>query len=310
MRRLLSAVLAGLIASWPAAGVAAPPPFSPAPLSRVLKSGIVPSVNFRQAIAKAAAGGTVNVCIVGDSTSFNQTPAGVASYDGLWFLLQRRLIEDNPGVTFNFLNYAVPGSTMGEYLSTVAPAHQVYVTPTWFYDTSIPWKSYVQNAHCDVVFTNWGVNDAQTLLPSTINSAIGMSNWTPIPDLVYITGKSANPAAGAPYSGSDYQAGYLANASLFRSIVKSGSYGISNASVAPGLIDIGRYFQMAVNGIDPVEQFSTAVNTSAMTGISTFPFALPPSAGGDIDVRFTAPGALSALQSAFIESPRPAPRLG
>ena len=298
MRTILRALaVCAALSCWPA--WAGQPPYVPAQVPRTIKSGIIPAIHLRQAAAKAAAGGTVTVCIAGDSTSVG-TPAGVHPYEGLWFMLQRRLQEDNPSVSFNFQDYGVPGSTIAEYNSTVLPQHQALVQPGtgtgWLINTAVGWATYVKGAACDLVFFNWGVNDAQFMAAASINSAINVSTWSPIPDIVWITGKAANPAAGSPYGDAATQAGYLANDELVRTVAKSSGYGLANGGRPMGLIDLGRYFQQALTGLAPLDQSEPAAAVSALQNVTTFPVTLPQTSG-DFDVKLAFPGALASLQA-------------
>lgn len=111
-----------------------------------------------------------------------------------------------------------------------------------------------------------------------------------IPDIVLITNKTANVAAGVPYSQSNYQAGYLGAAAIQRTTALSG-WNLGIAGLPPlGLIDIGRFFNQAVNGFDPAEKYFVQTVTTPITGISSFPFIAAPSSG-DFDMLWTLPGA-------------------
>jgi hypothetical protein len=176
------------------------------------------------------------------------------------------------------------------------------VPPAWQANTAYTRNAVIldSNGRMQVMAANSGTSGAspptwQTSLhsPTVDNTAtwLVMSAGTYTakkPDIVLITNKSANPSAGGNFSATKYQIGRLAAASLQRTAALSGyNFGVSGLPRL-GLIDIGRVFQQAVNGIDPGEQVMSQSITAPVT-VTTFPYILPQT-DGDLDMTWTIPG--------------------
>jgi len=293
-----------VVTLWTACAVAGSPPAPRAtPVPAYLQAGINPPSHLRQAIAKAAAGGTVNVCIAGDSTSL-MTPAGVNPTEGLWYHLQRQFLGQNPGVTFSFLNYGIPGTVFSQYLNTSAYAAAQAYGLTWYASSGATWTQYVAAASCDILFLNWGVNDAYNVNPDNLYTFLnGIGGYTTHPGIVFITNAVANRAAGLPYSNATYQAGYLATPSLIRAVAELGASGFTTGMSNPvppvGLIDIGRWFQQAVLGVDYTTQRSVNV-LSTLPGSVVVNTATPyvfPQTDGDFYLKMVFTGQRAAFDN-------------
>jgi len=269
-----------------------PPAPKPTPVPRYLQTGVHPPTHLRGAIAVAAAGGTVNVCMAGDSTALG-TPAGVNYGDGLWFSLQAALQAQNPGVTFNFINYALPGTTYNHYAGNQYARAQAY-NQTW-YAGQANWNQYVAQGNCHIIFHAWGVNDTFGLTTQQIKVALDADAGFPVkPGIILITPHAANPGAGPPFSTLPFQAGYVAAGSLIRSVTQVGSSGYTAAftnNVPPlGLIDVGRYFHQAAFGKDFGDQSCVDDRASLPSLVNvplnaTTPYTLP-ATDGDFDFKF------------------------
>ncbi len=264
----------------------------------VRRAGIRPKLHLTKLSAAAAP----KVCIIGNSTGTDgaQNPAAVRDY--LWGYIIRRMKEDNPSKAsgFAFTNYAIGGTTFGNLQLTGTQLIGLGITlPSWFVTVGNTWLSYVTALQPDVLIFDFGINDSYTLTNGTIRTTLNTINgYTKVPDLIFCTSKGANPAAGAPYSNANYQAGYLSAAGVLRAAASCGSFDSSLVNIPPiGMIDIGRAFQQQVNGVDPVEQPYTQTIVTPVTGITTFPYTFP-QCDGDFDMSITFTGQVAAMQTA------------
>jgi hypothetical protein len=302
---LCSSALAGQPPVVPASpGVAGI--LAPSPVPRVINSGVHPQSMLRTAISQVEQGNHVIVCHVGDSVGtgpdvLNATSgttavaaASVNAVDGMWYQEIRAFLDQNPGVVFDFLNRGIPGlgtsSYLGNAYSQASTNGQLWYTSAanWYQFVALnPQTGYVPSpialSHgCDIIIMAFGLNDSWNLSPVTLwsikNIHWNTSPFSSRPGIIWITSPSANPNAGPPYSLPNYVAGYIANGSLVRSAAQVGASGFSSAFAAPvgteGVIDYGRFFQMAVLGKDYQDQVSTN-NLSALQaaiGGSTYTF--------------------------------------
>ena len=303
--RILFVGLAAVVLANPALAASPPAPVLPTP--RPPPNGVVPPLQLEQAIAKAKAGQTVQVCIAGDSTSSTGTvgtPNGVHLTDGLWYSLMRAMEDQNPGVRFAFQNYAVPGTTMGQFTDASAHDRAVAAGATWYADRSRRWYEYVGlHTPCDVVLLNWGVNDGWNVGPDLVKATIAATQANGTPGVIWMTNGAANPAVdGNPAD----QAGFIAVPSLLRAMAALGPAGFTAVPAgypsSIGLIDVGRFFQMAVLGRDYGDQTSVDVTASLTAPTATLtptaPYTLPQT-DGDFDLAARFPGALAVRKGIF-----------
>lgn len=260
-----------------------------------------------------AAGSNAKYCIAGDSTGtaggadsvtgppgVTASPTSVASVDLLWDQLRTRIIEDNASIgvtlttTGNFFNYSIGGQTLSQLRDgssgSTSPISTSY--PSWWTNTSSgKWLSYGVANGCTAWFINMGVNGPGNETGAIWNAVLTqLSTTTYHPDIVIITPISASPFAGAPYSQDNSQVGYIGNAQQDRTIAWSGdNLGISTLPKI-GLIDVGRLFDQAVLGFDPVSESYTYVIpwTAPVSGITTFPYILPGATGDGTSASTTA----------------------
>ena len=265
-------------------------------------------------LAKSIAAGTgAKYCAVGDSiiTGLGGNTGSLLPYannitasDVLWGRLQQRIRQDEAanGIALtnaNFLNFAIGGTTLSEISagqsggsSSLATSGIAY--PSWWTTTTATWLSYLNTAGCTTVFINTGVNDPGYEAVATWTAVFTqLAAFTAIPDVVLITNAVANVAAGGTYALASSQAGYQANMALQRSLASTQNKLGSTTLGSIGLIDIGRYFDEAVLGFDPtIQNLSYNIPlTAPITGITTFPYTLPMTPGGDFWVSITLSGA-------------------
>ena len=303
--RLPLAILAAALLACPALAVPLPAPVLPTP--PLPPGGVVPPLQLAQAIAKAKAGRTVQVCIAGDSTSSTATvgtPNGVHLTDGLWYSLMRAFADQNPGVRFAFQNYAIPGTTMGQFTNASAHDRAVAAGLTWYADGARKWYQYLGlHTPCDVAVLNWGVNDGWNVGPDLVKAVIAATQANGTPGVIWMTGGVANPAVDRNPAD---QAGFVAVPSLLRAMAALGSSGFTTVPAgypaSLGLIDVGRFFQMAYLGRDYADQSavdataSLATRTATLTAFAGYAF---PATDGDLDLLATFPGALAAPRGIF-----------
>ena len=125
-----------------------------------------------------------------------------------------------------------------------------------------------------------------------------------IPDIVMITNKNGNFFSTSPFNTALNQNGTIAAASYVRAVALSGGAGMNIAGLPPiGLIDIGRRFTEVYNGYDPVAQVFTAQIPAAspISGITSFPYTLPATPGGDFDLSFTLANGSSYTNATYIQ---------
>ena len=250
------------------------------PSPDILRSDLNPDVD----LAKLEATSTPIVCAIGDSTVSNGNY--VAPIDSQYSKIQAALRSKYPTKSFTFKDFSIGGSTLTQF-TTVLSANW----PSWYTNHSATWSSYVSAAGCTTLLISYGLNDTGYQAASTWATALAaITSFPTIPDIIISTNIVANPAAGSPYSTAAYQAGYLANAALQRTIALSGNtLGVSNLPPI-GILDIGRYFNMAVFGRDPAEQTlstiipSTSPVIAGITGTGAFNYTLPTSTDGDFDL--------------------------
>ena len=300
--RILSAGLAAVLLACPALAAAPLVPVLPTP--HLPPNGVVPPLQLGQAIARAKAGQTVQVCIAGDSTSSTATvgtPNGVHLTDGLWYSLVRAMQDQNPGVRFAFQNFAVPGTTMGQF--TDASAHDRAVA-AWYADGSRKWYQYMGlRTPCDIAILNWGVNDGWNVGPDLVKATVAATQANGTPGVIWMTSGVANPTVDDNPAD---QAGFIAVPSLLQAMAALGSAGFtsvpSSYPASIGLIDVGRFFQMAVLGRDYGDQTAVDVTASLRTRTATITpsasYALP-GTDGDLDLAATFPGALAVSRGIF-----------
>ncbi len=313
--RILSAGLAAASLAYPS--LAAPPP-APALPTPVLPmpalptphpppNGVVPPLQLAQAIARAKAGQTVQVCIAGDSTSSTATigtPNGVHLTDGLWYALMRAFQDQNPGVRFAFRNFAIPGTTMGQFTDASAHDRAVAAGLTWYADGTRKWYEYMGlGTPCDIAILNWGVNDGWNVGPDLVKATIAATQANGTPGVIWMTSGVANPAIDRNPADQD---GFVAVPSLLRAMAALGSAGFT--AVPPGyppsigLIDVGRFFQMAYLGRDYGDQTAVDATASLATRMATITpsasYTLP-GTDGDLDLLATFPGALAVPRGIF-----------
>lgn len=261
-------------------------PYSPLPTAQLFKPGINPAIHMANFLASK----TPTVCGVGDSTW--SSADNVALNDLTGAKIQQALTAAYPDKTITFKDFSFAGRSLQDFTTVVS--NPTY--PSWYTNTSLTWASYVQAANCTMIVWDFGLNSAGYDSAQSYQTVFqNLATWTLVPDLIWISNIVANPAAGTPYNQVSYQLGYRQNAALLRTLVESGST-LGVARIPPmGLLDIGRYFEMAINGNDPAVQSlsfvvpPSAPVTAAISGTASgTTFAFPGSSpGGDFDLTFT-----------------------
>jgi len=276
----------------PPASLASLSPFNP--LARVLRSGVRPLLHM----PRFTAASSPVVVTSGDSRITSAAANQIAPTECLFSLIKRRLNEDNPGKSISFYDRAIGGTTYSNFLQTGTTLSAAGLSlPSFFTTVSAVWISYVQSLNPDLIILSWGINDSYSFVASQISSILStIVGWTKIPDILLCTNVNASPNAGTPFNTSVNQIGYQTAAALTRSVAltKGNGFSISNLPNI-GLIDIGRFFTMVHDGYDPCNQYLTQVLTN-ITGITSFPYTLPQTAG-DFDLEITFPGQASSIWS-------------
>jgi hypothetical protein len=254
-----------------------------------------------QHMARFGATLSPKVAIIGDSTGLEAGNNAIGYVDNLWGYLTSRLRQDNPGRTITFGNYSVGGSAMTSYAATGDTLiGQGLSLGSWFTPTTNTWISFVSAFAPDLLFVNWGVNDAYTLTTSTLTAFLtAVAAFPKIPDIVFITGKSSNASAGGIHAANNYVAGRLNAAALLRTVAMSQGRKLNIAALnlpVMGVLDIARAWEIAAIGRDPAMQ-DLFVRQTNVAGITTFPYDFA-ATEGDFLLDMTWPAQGSAMQAA------------
>ena len=271
----------GNIASFGAGGVAGDSGtalVSATPI--IIKGGINPAVHLVNLEATA----TPTVCFVGDSTVSQGNY--VAPIDSQLSKVEMAFQAKYPNKTFTFKDFSIGGQRLSDVTTVLTSGW-----PSWYTNHAATWWSYAGAAGCTVIYTNFGLNDTGYENAAgwvTYFTAVVSSYPNSSVDELISTNIVANPSATG-YNSPQYQAGYLANAALQRNLGASSSV-LGVSGLAPvGIVDIGRFFNMAVLGRDPVDQILTyAIQPSSpvvagVTTTSTFYYTLG-NTDGDFDL--------------------------
>ncbi len=246
----------------------------------IFRAGINPAVH----LANLEATATPTVCFVGDSTVSQGNY--VAFIDSQLSKVEAAFQAKYPTKTFTFKDFSIGGRSLSDVTTVLTSGW-----PSWYTNHSATWWSYVGAAGCTTIYTNFGLNDtgyeSANGWVTYFNAVVGSYPNASV-DEVISTNIVANPSATG-YNSPQFQGGYLANAALQRNLAASSSVlGIAGLAQI-GVIDIGRFFNMAVLGRDPVDQILTyAVPPSSpviagTTTTSTFYYTLG-NTDGDFDL--------------------------
>lgn len=283
------------VASFAGAAFAVPqgqgPIFSQTPNAYAVPfSTVDPATQLRQAVAKAQSGQPVTLCFVGDSTMTFPTlssgasilssgsgnpntssPAGVNRNDGVQYQIIEEIQRQNPGVVFNVYNFGIPGTSLSDYnLNKQTQAQNFGLT--WYGSPALWWQfpgNTVPNGGCDITFMGWGLNDNSFLAANQIVVAMNLNyGFASKTGTIWVTPPSANPSAGPPFNTPAWQSGFVSAGSMIRAMTQIGAGAaasgfIVNGPVQPmGVIDIGRWFQSAVLGVDYTDQITSTALSS------------------------------------------------
>ncbi len=204
-------------------------------------------------------------------------------------------------------SWAAAVSTIGLVIGQTA---SWATTPTWTASAAVGLSKYIVDGNgrlqiASVAGTSSGTTPtwATTLNGLTTDGSVTwrlLSTATyvqRVPDAIIITNENANPsqASGAPFNTLVWQVGTINAAAVARTVARTNgaSFGIAGMPNI-GLIDVGRYLQMAIDGYDPVDQYLQLVPSAVVTGIAGAAingYNLPTTQGGDFDLIVTFPGA-------------------
>lgn len=246
----------------------------------MFKSGITPSRH----LAKFQLSAIPVVCTIGDSTW--SSADNVDPHDLLGAKVQQALIEAYPEKTITFKDFSIGGHNLQDVHNTITSGY----TPPWYTSSSNTWNSYVAAAGCTTLLVDFGVNDTGYQSGWSYQTFFNdLKAWPSMPDIVLFTNAIASPLAALPYSSASYQAGYIANGSLMRTLASSGhNYGVTG--IPPiGIVDINRLFAMTVLGKDPAVQTLSwdVYSTAPITGITSFPYTFDTTPGGNFSYSVT-----------------------
>lgn len=204
------------------------------------EADMVPALHLTR-FARAAA---PIVVIMGDSTSTSaNTPADL---DYLWPMLCAAIRRDNNDKTITFTNRGIGGTTY-THADTKPPNDGSITFPSWYADpVAGQWLTYVQNAAPDLLFLNFGTNDAAGFDPSKLLSVVAkVQAWAKIPDIVFLTNLQRSNMADADERTQQEARDYPAN--WIRSYCSANNF---------GLTDLHRASVLARDGYDPLNQAS------------------------------------------------------
>ena len=261
------------------------------------------------------------VAFIGDST----TSLGdqFSTLDTPFELYKSAFLETFPTKSFSFSDYTIGGTVISQAGSTGAVIAPGGGLPSWFTNNANTWISYVNTYNPTTLVVAFGINSTASSTPSNIAGFLALvAAFTNVPDIIFVTNTCANPAGGSPYNLSTYQAGALASAAATRTAALASNYWPSNgntifpyAGLPPiGLIDIGRYFSMGVQGFDPCKQILTqALPSSLITSgsgstttatLNFAPLATAPAVGSTITIYGVNPSTYNGTYT-VLASPSP-----
>ena len=243
-------------------------------------SDIVPSRHLKQLTA-AAASGAARICWVGDSTT---TAASGIGTDYMVPIFQRCIQAQYPGVAFNWFPYGLGGAAW----TTLNGIYQGPLQPRWYpgmpRERTVPWLDLVRAADPDVLFFNFGMNDAAGFDPRSLQACVAkIKAWPKTPDLIFICGfpptfSSTSSAFGsmskpAGQEGRDYVAGYTR------------SYCLRNGY---GFIDLNRMVTAHRDGYD--SRNCALIQRVTPNTAARLPYTLPGDACTDYQLKIVFPG--------------------
>jgi hypothetical protein len=269
----VSALIAPEVAIQVAAQVAAQIalPFTPF-------NDLIPTLNLPKLIAASV----VNVGFFGDSTSTLGSANPVDNNYSTQGILRQILVKAYPTKTFNFFDNAVGGTGIAAVAGQITGAAG-------------------QNLHLSIIGT--GVNDGYYFTDTNFIAAINASKvQANNPDILFITPR--HMVTGT--TDLRQQQGFDTMGGFIRSVAAGGLNATLSIASAPnfGVIDIGRAYDTAVLGYDPVEQYMTpSVNPAApllnqqldLSGRYTLP-----TCAGDFDLTFTVIGGGTSILAAGV----------
>lgn len=204
-------------------------------------------------------GKTCTVVIAGDS---NATPFANALFerDTLWGMLKEKLLEENPGVTFTFINRAIGATTWTNFnnVPNTIPANIL-----WYTNPATPWLDYIKLDEPDLLFLAFGMNDAQNFVAEQLRAVFEskISAWAKIPNIIMCTNllpttNTSQDQFDLPISqtGRAYVAGYE------RSYAKYYGYGV---------LDFFKANRMLRDGYDP---YQTRLEEVLLESATAMPF--------------------------------------
>lgn len=242
---------------------------------------LVPSTHLQNYLANPAP----KVAIIGDSTA-TTAANNLWRNENIWGTLQAKLQRDNATKTHTFSNFALGGANFSNFMQTGTESR---LSANWFTAPGRTWSSYVEAFAPDLLFICCGINAAIAPQLQFVRAFLAnVATWATVPDIVFLTNKSANPEAitynptSLPY--------YPGQAAMIRTLCRANGAGLGINGLRPlGLIDLGRYQTMASFGYDPASQFLHPVVISPITGITGFPYSCPATSFGDLDLQIAFP---------------------
>lgn len=257
-------------------------------------------------LTNLSGGGAKVVDIIGDSTG-TEIMGQVDPSQTIWDALECEMQRRNPDCTFTFNNRAIGGANWSHPVMTGTATG--LALPSWFVTPGNIWLSYVQTDAPDVLFVLLGTNAASAgsvvgggnSVATYISQFLTVINgWTKKPNIIFITNKVANPAAGGQYLVD--QDNYKAMASFQRTFARTNGKGYTAFPLLPyfGLIDIGRHYVSRTEGYDPAIQYLQANAAYLATGLTIPPpaspaLALATTTAGDFRMTLVFPGAGNAV---------------
>ena len=240
-------------------------------------------INPRVHLSRWAAPGPKKVCIIGDSTS---TDAVATNYcedptQTIWGALKSEITRRNPQNKFMFVNRGIGGANWANPMQSSSQSGTSQA-PAWMTDPNKIWLDYLRDDMPDTMFILLGTNSpssgqaAGESVAGFINDfMLRVQAWVKIPDIILITNKIANPAAGGSYL-SD-QENYKAMQSFLRTFARSNGngYNVNFPGIKYfGLLDLGRHYAARALGKDLAFQYMSKVPSAVHAGYTlTGPFA-------------------------------------
>ncbi|AOW47111.1 hypothetical protein A4S02_10450 [Acetobacter ascendens] len=242
--------------------------------------------HLKQAGKAARENGKLTFINVGDSIgAVASDPCEISVYpNAIVEMLQR----DNPGVEIDYQDFAIGGTTWGNFADTS------YASPAWLDPKSgESWQARCARANPDVVVLHWMGNDVPNFDPFQVYAAVNFwESQAKVPDIIfaitYRPSYSNDVDAGETelqYYTEAWQRAFQASVGWLKTYCQANGF---------GYIDFDRYVAVARDGYDPEDVALAMVPAAAGTSLPSYESWLTLSSDNYSNAKWEMPHAPSA----------------